>query len=229
MAEIAKKVASDVPATLIPNFAPEEAEKEFEDLSSSKYLPRLMLYGSKSDAVAMGKIPGGTYGLVTGKDNITPLGNEVDCLVISWRPTALDTRSEDTVVSCHKKTDPLFMEIANRADNEADSGCMYGPEYLVYIYALKKYATFLCGSKSTRKPEVAGVIKGLMSNNLTLKVTLAANKRFKWHVPVPIKCSTPHQLPTLDEIKEKVESFKNPDAGKPQVQIEAPAGKERAR
>lgn len=226
--EVAKKPVSDVPATLIPNFAPVADEKDFEDLSSGKYLPRLALYGSKSDAVTEGKIAGGTYGVVTGKDNIIVLDKEVDVLVISWRPTAIDMKSEDTVTAVHTKSDPLFMQIANRADNEDESGCMYGPEFLVYVHAVKKYATFLCGSKSTRKPEVAGTIKGLMSNNVTLKVALASNKRYKWHVPVPIKCSTPYPLPPIEEIAEKAALFNNPEPPKVQEKIEE-KGEKRAR
>jgi hypothetical protein len=184
-----------------------------------------MLYGSNSDACKMGLVPMGTYGLVTGK-NITQLGNEVDVLVISWRPTAIDMRGEETVTSSHDPNDPAFKDIANRADNESDSGCAYGVEFLIYVPAAKKFATYLMGSKSARRE--APALKGKMSSAATLKVDLASNKRYKWHVPVVTACSTPFDIPALEELKEKAETFNNPPKEAVKEKIEA-KGPTRAR
>lgn len=198
---------------LIPNFAPTapEKKKELESLSAGgNWLPRLALFGGNSDAAKEGKIPIGHYGLVTGKDQLAVLGPEVDVLVISWRPTAIDT-SGDTVVSSHDKDSDLFKRIQEQADNVKDSGCMYGPEFLIWIPSLKKYATFLLGSKSFRREAMP--LSQLMSKAATLKAKLVSTDRFKWHVPVTMACTTPFgELPDLEDIKEKAESFNNPPA-----------------
>lgn len=211
---------------LIPNFAPTapEKQKELESLSAGgNWFPRLALFGGNSDAVKEGKIPIANYGLVTGKDQITTLGPEVDVLVISWRPTAIDTAG-DTVVSSHDKDSDLFKRIQDQADNTKDSGCMYGPEFFVWIPAVKKFATFLLGSKSFRREALP--LSQLMSKAATLKAKLVATERFKWHVPVTMACTTPFDsIPPLEEIAEKVEIFNNPPAQKEPELVEEPAPK----
>jgi hypothetical protein len=207
---------------LIPNFAPQAPEKakELESLSSSgNWLPRLALFGGNSDAAKEGKVPIGHYGLVTAKDQLVVLGPAVDVLVISWRPTAIDTRSEDTVVSSHDKNSELFKSIQDQADNVKDSGCMYGPEFLVYIPAVKKFATFLLGSKSFRREALP--LSELMTKAATIRSKLVKTERFSWHVPVVTACTTPFDtIPPLEEIAEKAELFNNPPVVKTPEKIE---------
>ena len=75
---------------------PQDAGDEMFDqiANSGKYLPRLQMFGSKSDAVGAGKIGMAHFGLVTGKDNIQDLGEEVQIVPVYWRPKALDTSGE---------------------------------------------------------------------------------------------------------------------------------------
>jgi len=179
----------------------------FEQVSSSgKYLPRLQLYGSNSDKAKEGVIQSGHYGLTSSKDQIDDLGKEVDVLIVSWRPKALDISGEEIIASYNPNSE-LFKNIQQRAD-VPNSSCMFGPEFLVYIPDKAKWATLMMGSKSARRE--APNVKSHMGQFATLKVTLAANKRYKWHATVVSSCSTAYDVPADEEIKEKVENFLNP-------------------
>lgn len=184
----------------------EQSEKDFDKIAGSSFLPRLMLYGSNSDPVKVGTVDTG-YSLVEGKDNFTYLGREVNILVISRRPKALSING-DTIISNHNIHSEEFQQIKNRADNEPDSGCMYGPEFLVWVPALSKFATFLMGSKTARNE--APKLFGLLRKPATLKTKLYENSKFKWHGPQVSKCSTPFDMPAPDDLIEKVHDFNNP-------------------
>lgn len=199
--------------SLIPSFAPsEEVEKSFDTLSSAaSWFNRIQLFGSNSGKVQEGKMPVGNYGYVSDKDTVTALGTEVDVLVISWRPLAIATQ-DDPIRSSHDRTSEVFKDIENRANNEKDSGCVYGPEFLLWIPALKKFATFMLGSKSFRRE--APILKSFMSRSATLKVKLVSGDRYKWHVPVTTPCSTPFELPSMDDLKATADLFNNPPVRK---------------
>ena len=208
--------------SLIPNMMPAVVEdKDFDDLASAgKFLPRLALCGSSSNVVKTGAVQMGTYALISGK-SVTALGKEIDLLVIAWRATALDMQSEDTVIDSHDKDSELFKSIQHRADNESDSGCAYGPEFLVYIPSINRYATFLFGSKSARRE--APAMKARMAQAATLCVELATNKRNSWHVPVVRVCSALDNIPPIEEIRSKVEQFLNPPVEEPKEKVLAAA------
>lgn len=205
--------------SLIPDFAPkDEAAKDFDTLASGgSWLSRIQLFGGNSDRVKEGKIQIGTYGFVVDKETITPLGAEVDVLVVSWRPLAIATQ-DDPIVSSHDRHSALFKDIEARSNNEKDSGCVYGPEFLLWIPALKKFATFMLGSKSFRRE--APVLKGFMSKSATLKAKLVKADRFKWHVPVTTPCSTPFDLPSMEDLTAVAETFNNPPVRKAPEKIE---------
>lgn len=181
-------------------------DQEFNDVSSGgKFWPRLQLFGSNSDAVKEGKIDV-CYGIVGGKDQITPIGKQVDILVLSWRPLAVDVKA-DPVLSTHDINSDLFKELKAKAD-VPDSGAMFGPEYAVYVPEVETYATLFMGSKSTRRE--APKVKALIGRAATLKITLLANKRYKWHSIVCVPCSTPFSIPDVEQIKAKIAEFLAP-------------------
>lgn len=211
---------------LIPVIANKYDDKMFEEVASGgKFLPRLQLYGGNSDLAKEGKIQMGTYGLVTNKDSVTALGNEVDVLVVGWRPKAIDMSGED-VVACYNPTSLLFKTIEAKA-GEKDSNCMFGPEFLVYVPSTKTWATFLMGSKTARRE--APQMKVLMGGAATLKVTLIKTQKYSWHASVVTKCSTPFELPPSAEIIEKATAFNNPPEVEKELVEETPAANKRAR
>lgn len=195
-------------------------DEQFDKVASGGgFLPRLMLYGSNSDVVKDEKAQVG-YSLVKGKDELTYIGKEVEVLVLSWRPKALDMSGEQ-VVANHNPESPAFKAIAYRADNEKDSGCMFGPEYLVWIPALKCFATFLMGSKTARReaPAVKGFLPkpGQPLKVCQLTTKLYSNDRFKWHGPKALESSVPVEMPDGPEAIDQIEKFQNP----PESSVEA--------
>ncbi len=174
--------------------------------TSGKYLPRLQMYGSKSEQVTAGKIPMAHYGLVSGKDNIQDLGGSVNCIPIAWRPKAMDVGG-DEIITVFDHLDSEFKRI--QADSEvANSGCMFGPEYLVWIPSARKFATLFMSSKTARRE--APAIKERLGRPTTLVVELIKTKKFSWHGIVCQPCSTPFDLPDDEIVDEEVEKFNNP-------------------
>ncbi len=174
--------------------------------SSTSFLPRLMLYGANSDLVKEEKVQVG-YSLVEGKDTIIYMGREIEVFNLAFRPKALDM-SGDPIVANHNHTSPGFKAIAYKADNEKNSKCVYGPEYLVWLPELEKFATFLMGSKTARRE--SGKMHSRLKKAATLKTKLYSNTDFKWHGPEIFPCSNVFQLPAGDEITDVVTKFLNP-------------------
>lgn len=185
------------------------SDSYFNEIAQSglRFLPRLQLFSGNSEAVKGGLMPVGHYGLVTGKNKIIPLGKEVDILAFVWRPKAIDMSNTDKIVAVFEPSDPMFQEIQERS-SEQDSGCVYGPEFLVWIPQLERFATLLFGSKSARME--APNLKSRLQKPTTLQVDLAKKGRNSWHVIVVNQCSTPFPWPAKELVQEQVKNFNNP-------------------
>lgn len=181
-------------------------DKNFDAVSSGGFLPRLQLMGSSSNAVKESKINQGHYALVKGKDQIEDLTKEVQVIVLAWRPKALEIGTE-TVLSVYNPKSEDFNRIALKSE-ESDSGCMYGPEFLVWVPSQKCFATFFMSSKTARRE--APQLKGLMGKAATLKAQLIKAKKYAWHGPVVTPCSAPLDLPDMEKAREEALKFNNP-------------------
>ena len=219
--------AVPAPNAMIPADAAGGMVKYNDDIfkaatKSGDYLPRLQLMTANSDPCKGGKFPINHYALIRDQ-NFQDVGEAVDMLVISWRPKALEIG--ENVISVFKIENPEFQRIQSKSA-EQDSGCMYGIEFLVWIPAVKEFATFFCGSKSSRRE--APAIRTLVSKAATLKAKLCENKKYKWYAPSVTPCSTPFDPPNLTKVKEVVDKFNNPPETTVEVADEA-ASADRAR
>lgn len=180
---------------------------DFDAVTANKtmYLPRLQLFGSKSDACAEQKIGIGHWGLVND-DQITDLGVSTDVVLLGFRPKALDT-SGDTVINNHDAQSEVYEAIREKS-GERDSGCMYGPEFLVYVPSEEVFATYFASSPTARRE--AKKFRPFMGCAMTLKCHLIENNRYKWHGPLALACSASLDLPDLKIVKDQIEKFKNP-------------------
>jgi hypothetical protein len=120
----------------------------------------------------------------------------------------------EQVISVFDMESDEFKRIQEKSA-EQDSGCMYGPEFLVYIPQIKEFATFFCGSKSARRE--SPTIKALLTKPATLKSKKIETKRYTWYGPQATSCSTPFDPPDLEALKKVVEKFNNP----PKTEVEA--------
>lgn len=182
---------------------------------SSNYLPYIQLYGGNSDACKTGKIPIGTYGVVRSKDNIENLTPMVDVLVLAWRPRAMNTSGEE-IVTVYNPESPVFKKIAEDSETQ-NSGCMYGPEFLLWLPTAKPtcFATFFMSSKTSRRESPN--MRALKGKAATLKAHLIETKKFKWHGPVVVPCSSfSYEIPDEVEIVDIMKKFGNP----PETELE---------
>lgn len=176
----------------------------FDKISAGKYLPRIQFMSSASEPCKDGSFPVNHYALYKSKTPMD-LTAEVVVLVIAWRPKAL--RLGDGVLAFYDVENPEFRKIQEEADKQ-DSGCMFGPEYLCYIPSVKEFATFFMGSKSARNE--SSNMKALLGKGATLRSQKLSNKKYTWQSPQVIPCTTPFELPPIEEIKEIATKFTNP-------------------
>jgi hypothetical protein len=171
---------------------------------SGDYLERIQLYQGGSNAAKENKVRPGHYGIPRGED-VDDLGDKIDVLVFAVRPKALDTSGEVPIAS-HNPESAEFKRIKETAETVADSGCMFGLEFLVFERTTGKFYTYFASSASARRE--AGK---MLPTNEPLAITMSSRfvkKQYSWHVPVVSKCSVAFaNAPSLDEIKAAVEKF----------------------
>ena len=179
----------------------------FDDIAKSKdYLSRVQVMGGNSDYVKEAKIQIGHYALIHNKDSFADLTQQFDCLVVGWRPKAMDVGGEQ-VISVYNHEKDEFKRIQEKSA-EQNSGCMFGPEYLLWLAEAKTFATFFFSSKSARRE--AGNMKSCVGRAATCRIQLIKTKKFSWHSPEIVACSTPFDIPGVPELKEQLEKFNNP-------------------
>ncbi len=183
------------------------SDEDFNGLSSaSGFLPRIMLMGANSSLVQQGKIQQGCYGLVRSKDQCEDLTREVPCLPLSWRAKAMEI-ADGEVTSIFDRKNPEFDRISLKSA-EQDSGCMYGPEFLLWVPGAKCFATYYASSKTSRNE--APKLRDLIGQAALLKSHLIKGKKFSWFGPLITVCSTPFEIPDNEDIIEQVNKFNNP-------------------
>lgn len=166
--------------------------------ASSAFLPRIQLVGSSSNLAKRSKVPQGTYAILRGKDVVVhQLGTDVNCLLFSWRPKAIryGKGGEKTVVYFDPNS-AAFKAIESEAEDK-DSGCQFGPEYLIYVPHVKEFASFHFNNKTLRV--AASIMLPLIGKPITFRVELIESKGNMWHGPVITGCSTPLQAPDNQE------------------------------
>lgn len=222
-------------------------DEQFNELAKSQeFLGRLQLY-TKGKAVDKRLIRGGEYGIPVSAEEITNLGEEIDVLVLARRAKAIDMNDTEAILVSYDIESAEFKRIAAQA-GEKESGCMYGPSFLVYERSQGVFLEFFCGTKSSRSeakkifpflPLSAADIKerGLTNEEphgplpMTLKSKLVEKGPYTWHVPVVSKCSRPFtNTPSLERVIAEITKFTNPSVETTTVQeTEKSGGKRRAR
>ncbi len=197
-------------------------DKVFNDMAAgSAYLPYLTLGGLNSQLVAEKQIGAGEYGVVSQK-KCTRLGEEVDIIPVDWQPMAMRV-IDNTVTTVTDPNDIEFKRIMSESEVK-DSGCMYGPCFLIYIPKVAKFATYFMSSKTARRE--APNLKELMLKGATLKSHLIAppKSKYKWYGPLVTPCSKALDVPTIDDVKEAALKFREVPPKSDVETVDAPAG-----
>lgn len=181
-------------------------DDDFNKVVTAGYFPRLQLMTAKSDECIAQRFPVNHYAFIRDQDYID-LGETVDCLPIAWRPKALDVSDRSTVISVFNPDSDEFKRIYSESGIQ-DSGCMYGPEFLIWVPQIKQFACLFMGSKSARRE--SGNIKNKLQQPITLKSKLIETAKYKWYSPVTTVCTTPFELPTIEALQDAVDKFNNP-------------------
>jgi len=208
------------------------------------FLQRIQLV-TKGKFVDTGKINPGRYGVPqTGGEEIIDLGAEIDILPLVVRAKALDMRDRDAIIAVYDMNLPEFERIKTLAA-ESNSGCMWGPSFLILERNTGIFYEFFMGNKSARQEsgkltpflpiskEKAEAIGEEPHGPIpcTLKNRYIQRPTYGWHVPVVTKCSEPFtNLPPLDQIRKEVAKFAaTKDNGIERVNDDEEASSSRAR
>lgn len=191
------------------------------------FLRRIQLY-SRGKAIDKKLIEGGHFGIPMSSDKIVDLGESIDVLVLEVRAKAIDMSDNENLIVSYDSTSKEFQRI-EAASAEKDSGCSFGPSYLVWERTTGQFYEFFCGSKSARiessnindyLPVTPAMIAAGVTDETeprgpkpcTLNGHLIETKRYSWHVPKPEDCLTPFdKLPTVEQLNEEVKKFLTPD------------------
>lgn len=189
------------------------SEEAFSEVAKSvDWLPRLQLFSSASDECKQGKFPINHWGFVVGKA-ITDLTLEVDVIPIAWRPKAMKIKGKE-VFSVYDPKNEEFKKIdATVKAKTPNSGCMTGPEYLVWIPSIKRFGSYYMNNTSAKM--VAGDVKRAMEEGraITLGSRFVQGKQNSWQAATINNCSTPfapEELPSAEALIEEVKKFANP-------------------
>ena len=210
--------------------APSEEEKKAVAAvmgGGGAFLGYVQFMSSNNNKVKSGEIPVKTFCYNQG-GQMEQLGTAVDVLILASRSTAVDNSGEKPVF-CH---DPaldekgnftgVFKQIVDDSDKK-DSNCFFGPEYLLWIPQIEKFATFLMGSLTARND--AHTLQSLVAKAATLTSHMIPNKKYgPYPSPIAEECNTVFEMPEPAVILEQVEKFKNP----PQPKVEEAASEDEA-
>ena len=190
--------------------ASEETEMAKMMGSSGKFLPRLQFMTANSKLCKEGNFPINNFALVSGSD-YTDLGKTVDVILLGSRPKALDI---NIPLSCYKPNldddgnfTGDFKEIAERADAK-EAGNMWGPEFLLYLPGLKKYATFFMSTITMRYE--APKVQAQLGCAVTFEGNKIVTKKHEYFSAVVTECDTILEPPEADEMNKVIFTFKNP-------------------
>lgn len=210
----------DMPAAKIQD------DSVFDAVTTSQaYLPRIQLLTSSSEKCKSGEFPTNHYARVHDS-NYRDLGSTVDVLIVAWRPLAIETTPEGDVITCY---DPCaedgqptgdFARIQAEADKPGMNGCMYGPQFLLWVPSEKEFMTFFMASKTARRASSA--VKALMHKPATIGSQKIESKDYTWFGPTCQACSTPFEMPEKEEVKAQMEAFLNPP--EPDVKVDSEDG-----
>jgi len=208
------------------------------------FLQRLQLV-TKGKYVDTSKIKPGRYGVPQpGGKEIIDLGEEIDILPLAVRAKALDMRDRDAIIAVYDMNLPEFERIKTLAA-ETNSGCLWGPSFLIVERGTGEVYEYFMGNKSARQE--SGKLRPFLPLSsekaealgeephgpipCTLKCRYIQRTDYGWHVPVVTKCSEPFaNIPSLDRLRTEVKSFAAAkDNGIERVSPDEEVSSERAR
>ena len=182
-----------------------KADNALTVANNQDYLPRIKLcQGNGKEVLKKYVASGGNYALIKSKEDIEDLGDSIDLLICSGRPKAMRT-GDQIIIMCEEESDE-FKKIMSESKVK-NSGCFYGPEYLVYIPAAQTFATLFMNNPTMRRE--AKAVHSRLRQAATITSHLIENEDFAWFGPKCGDCSVMLDIPELDEIETTVKKFED--------------------
>lgn len=192
--------------TLIP-VNQTSSEENALAVAQAQFLPRIKLCQGSAKEVAKKKVKaGGHFALVRTKEDIIDLGDEVVIIPIASRAKAMDTNGDSILTNFEPKS-PEFLRIQGES-KQKDSGCMFGPEFLIWLPELKEFCTFFLASATARKQGIN--MQKLLGNAGVLTSEYIETEKYSWFGPVAGPYSAPiipENLPSLEEATQERDKF----------------------
>lgn len=212
----------------LSNVNPNELAQRYK---TNSFIKRLQLV-TKGKLVDQGLVKPGHWGVPSGDEEAEDLGEAVDVLVLAIRDKALDTNENPPVASFDPDSE-LFQQIQEAA-GQKDSGCMYGPSFLVYERSSGQFLEVFFGNASGRQEagklipflpiseeqakQFGPKFKAQGPQAATLKSKYIKRAKYAWHAPVVVKCSTPFDdLPEQQAFVDQITKFLNPEQDGPEA------------
>jgi len=184
------------------------------------YASRLQLC-SKGKLIDEGKVRPGCFAIVDG-DNVVDLGKEVTLIPLACLDKALDVSGEEVVVA-FGEDNPEYIRISKESTVQ-DSGCMYGPVYLVFETSTCQFLELFFNNKSGRNeaPKLATFlpisaeaakaykVEARAPRAATVKSKLVKKGKWSWFAPeivdgpATLDVETP---PSSEDIVKACENF----------------------
>ena len=215
----------------VPAVADDVLSQVEEVSKGADFIPRLQLIG-KGKYVDTNKIGPGRWGVPqAGGEEVTDLGESIDVIPLAARPKAMDVSDTEAIITVYDTQNPEFKRIIEAPKN---SGCMWGPTYLVYERSSKSFYELFFGNASGRAE--AGKLRPFLPKDgqvsaATLNIRYKPSKTFGgWHVPVIVKCTMPFKdLPPIEEINATIEKFMSIEPSVEKAPEQTPQQAQRAR
>lgn len=202
----------------LPSGAIERKEDaaEIAKVSGATYLGRLSVMAMQAKPVMNDKIKAGQLAIVWSADQVLDLTKSCDVLFLARRVKAMSFGPP--IINVYDAKDKEFQRIRDDADASGyDSGCSYGPEYLVWVRGANKFAGLFCNNKTLRRgsAEINRIMDDWVQNKKPPFATLTSSKKTDgkntWFGIDTTRCSTPFETgPTKEEVDEQVHKFLNP-------------------
>lgn len=214
-------------------------------VSSGDWLPRIVICGSSTDLVKEGKIAQGVFALVRSATDFKDLGKQIDFLSFTFRAKGMRLKNTPSgkPMSFYDRKSDEFKKIQLDSQGK-DSGCVWGPEFLIWLPVANSFATFFCGNPTMRRaaPDLYAVMRDPSSpdDRPVFKPTAAsATMKFikttaqSWWGATFSPHTTPLPNPEVEDfatmVTDQMTKFKNPPKSTVEVETAAAAESGRAR
>lgn len=181
-------------------------------LGGEEYLPYISLHSNDGRFSDQG-IPGGVFVLVKNKAPHS-LGDTIDLAVLDWRWMAVKYNENGQEREYDPNSD-RFDEWRTKANNkvkEVDgSEYWWGMDFLMYDYGSEEFASFYCQNKTLRRAAKEQLLD-YTQKIVTLKTRRIESKGNRWWGVECFDCNVDHVDPPIEDIKQWVHKFNNPEA-----------------